>query len=134
MAFSAAKTSDVTPVASNEIIVYDHVHINQGNAYDANVGGFKATVRGIYHFATTMMSTSSYYMEIEMVYTTGNYTSPLVLCRARASQSYNAMGACIANVRLDLGDDVWVRHYGTRGTHIRGSYFPTFSGHLIYAE
>ncbi|KAK3108637.1 hypothetical protein FSP39_012258 [Pinctada imbricata] len=80
-----------------------------------------------------MMSYSSNNMEIEMVHATPN-GSPTVLCRARASQTYNAMGTCIVNVRLAVGDDVWVRHYSSRGSYIYGSLFPTFSGHLIYAE
>lgn len=117
----------MTPIASNEVVIFDNVVTQVGGGYDPFIGRFKAPVAGYYHFIVTIMSYLGHFIEIELV------RDGSLLCRARASQTYNAMGTCASNVLLGVGSDVWVRHRTSNGDYIRGQYFPSFSGHLIKA-
>nr|XP_022295242.1 complement C1q tumor necrosis factor-related protein 2-like [Crassostrea virginica] len=128
VAFSAYLSSDVTPVAVYEALVYDHVIYNSGDAYNAHVGRFRATVAGIYHFVATSQSYSSDYIEFELV------RDGIMLCRGRGSQSYQSTGTCAATVHLSANQDVWVRHYSTNGNYIRGSGYSVFTGFLVHAD
>ncbi|XP_060066567.1 complement C1q subcomponent subunit A-like [Ylistrum balloti] len=128
VAFAATIYSDMTPIASNEVIIFDNVITKVGGGYDPFIGRFMAPVAGYYHFVVTIMSYQTHYIEIELV------RDGTLLCRARASQTYNAMGTCASNVHLNIGSDVWVRHRSSSGDYIRGQYFPSFTGHLIKAD
>ncbi|XP_033750029.1 cerebellin-3-like [Pecten maximus] len=128
VAFAATILSDMTPIASNEVIIFDNVVTSVGGGYDPFIGRFQAPVAGYYHFVVSIMSYSSHYIEIELVH------DGTLLCRARASQTYNAMGACASNIHLNIGSDVWVRHRSSSGDYIRGQMFPSFTGHLIKAD
>ena len=128
VAFSAYLSSDVTPVALYEALVYDHVIYNSGDAYNAHVGRFRAPVAGIYHFVATSQSYSSEYIEFELV------KDATMLCRGRGSQTYQSTGTCAATVHLSANQDVWVRHYSTNGNYIRGSGYSVFTGFLVHAD
>ncbi|XP_069137181.1 complement C1q-like protein 2 [Argopecten irradians] len=128
VAFSATIQSDMTPIASNEVIIFDNVVTSVGGGYDPFIGRFQAPVAGYYHFVVSIMSYSSHFIEIELV------RDGTLLCRARASQTYNAMGACASNIHLNVGSDVWVRHRSSSGDYIRGQMFPSFTGHLIKSD
>ncbi|OWF52830.1 complement C1q tumor necrosis factor-related protein 4-like [Mizuhopecten yessoensis] len=128
VAFAATIISDMTPLAANEVIIFDNVYTKVGGGYDPFIGRFQAPVAGYYHFVVTIISYQSHFIEIELI------RDGSMLCRARASQTYNAMGACASNVHLNVGSDVWVRHRSSVGDYIRGSYFPSFTGHLIKAD
>lgn len=128
IAFSAYLSSDVTPVAIYEALVYDHVMYNSGDAYNAHVGRFRAPVAGIYHFVATSQSYSSDYIEFELVRDGG------MLCRGRGSQSYQSTGTCAATVHLSANQDVWVRHFSNHGNYIKGSGYSVFTGFLVHAD
>ncbi|XP_062567721.1 complement C1q tumor necrosis factor-related protein 2-like [Saccostrea cucullata] len=128
VAFSAYLSSDVHPVAYNEAIIYNAVKLNEGDAYNAHVGRFKAPIAGIYHFVASVQSYSSDYIDFELV-RDGSY-----LCRGRGSRTYESTGTCASTVHLNVGSDVWVRHYSTNGNFIKGSGYSSFTGHLVHAD
>ncbi|XP_060066502.1 complement C1q-like protein 4 [Ylistrum balloti] len=128
VAFAATIYRDMTPIASNEVIIFDNVITQVGGGYDPFIGRFQTPVAGYYHFVVTILSYQTHYIEIELV------RDGTLLCRARASQTYNGMGACSSNVYLRVGSDVWVRHKSSSGDYVHGQYFPSFTGHLIKAD
>lgn len=125
VAFSASLSGSITPIAQYEAFVYGSVTLNEGDAYNAHVGRFRAPVAGIYHFVATAQSRSSDNLEFELVRNGG------ALCRARGSQS---TGTCATTVHLSANSDVWVRHYSTNGNTVYGSAYAVFTGHLVHAD
>lgn len=125
VAFSAYLSGSITPVATYEAFVYDHVMLNEGGAYNAHVGRFRAPVAGIYHFVATAQSQSSDSLGFELRH------DGTTLCRARGAQS---TGTCAATVHLNTNSDVWVRHYSTQGSLVYGSLYAVFTGHLVHAD
>lgn len=124
VAFSASLSGSITPIAQYEAFVYGSVTLNEGDAYNAHVGRFRAPVAGIYHFVATAQSRSSDNLEFELV------RNGVALCRARGSYS---TGTCATTVHLSANNDVWVRHYSTSGNTVYGSAYAVFTGHLVHA-
>lgn len=125
VAFSAYLSGSITPVATYEAFVYDHVMLNEGGAYNAHVGRFRAPVAGIYHFVATAQSQSSDNLDFELV------RDRNLLCRGRGTQS---TGTCATTVHLSANNDVWVRHYINNGNTVYGSAYAVFTGHLVHAD
>lgn len=108
--------------------MYDHVTLNEGNAYNAHVGRFQAPVAGIYHFVATAQSQSSDSLKFELV------RDRALLCRGEGTQS---TGTCVSTVHLNANADVWVRHYSqysNNGNTVYGDGYAVFTGHLIHAD
>ena len=115
-------------MSPNQIIQFNQIKTNIGNAYDANFGLFKAPRAGLYEFVLIATAYSSNMVNLEMV------RNGVMLCRAHAASNNYETGVCVSMVHLDQGDDVWVRHYNGEGRYIYNNYHPTFAGHLIQAD
>lgn len=105
--------------------MYGSVTLNEGDAYNAHVGRFRAPVAGIYHFVATAQSQSSDNLEFELIKDGSS------LCRGRGAQS---TGTCATTVHLNAKNDVWVRHYSTYGNTVYGGAYAVFTGHLVHAD
>lgn len=105
--------------------MYGSVTLNEGDAYNAHVGRFRAPVAGIYHFVATAQSQSSDNLGFELIKDGSS------LCRGRGAQS---TGTCATTVHLNANNDVWVRHYSTYGNTVYGGAYAVFTGHLVHAD
>ncbi|XP_033749278.1 uncharacterized protein LOC117333966 [Pecten maximus] len=68
VAFHALMTDSIFPVGAKQIIQYDDVITNVGNAYDKYTGIFQAPIGGAYEFIATMWSREGYHMDYEMLH------------------------------------------------------------------
>ncbi|KAK3109152.1 hypothetical protein FSP39_024115, partial [Pinctada imbricata] len=126
--FQAQLTTSYSTMSPKQIIQFDNITTNIGNAYDENFGRFKAPFAGLYEFVLTATSYSGQMVNLEMV------KNGAMLCRAHAASSNYETGVCVSMVHLDVDDDVWVRHYNGQGSYLYSTYYPTFAGHLIKAD
>ncbi|KAL4226941.1 hypothetical protein ACF0H5_014918 [Mactra antiquata] len=131
VAFSASVINDTTPFGIKQRVIYDRVTTNVGGAYDARHGTFRAPVDGVYEFAVSVLQgDSSMWLGLEVV---KNYDQ--VIARVKTGDNgYWNTGSNVVNVRLQKGDDIWVRHMSKGDSnHLVGQkgLFTTFSGHLI---
>lgn len=131
VAFTASITKDNTNFGTSQRIIYDQVTTNVGGAYDPRHGTFRAPVDGVYEFAVSILQgQSTMWLGLELV------KNDQVIGRAKTGDNgYWNMGSNVVNVRLQAGDDVWVRHMTDSDTHHVVSdkgLFTSFSGHLIH--
>ncbi|XP_033750030.1 caprin-2-like [Pecten maximus] len=125
VAFHALMTDSIFPVGAKQIIQYDDVITNVGNAYDKYTGIFQAPIGGAYEFIATMWSREGYHMDYEMLHN-GND-----VCYGNAGPTNQTMGVCVSVLELLSGDRVWIRNRGTGSVYVNGQGYPAFSGHLI---
>jgi hypothetical protein len=132
VAFTAPITNSITNVAVNQVIVFDRVVTNIGNAYNNHGGIFTAPVSGAYEFAVTIMSEPGHVMHADIL-----KDGTDELCHMYASSAEYDTSTCVVMVHLIAGNDVWIRHnipWSESNEGIKGSHFSAFSGHLIQAD
>jgi hypothetical protein len=66
IAFYAVLTQDLS-LDQHQIVEYDKVITNVGNAYDSRHGHFSSPVKGVYMMSFTLMNVGGRPMDIEMV-------------------------------------------------------------------
>lgn len=125
MVFQARLSSTIYPLGSNQIITYDSIAINEGNAYDTLTGMFEAPVGGLYQFMATMWSNDGYNVDFQMIF---NGTE---VCAGRTTTTNQSMGICSAILQIPNGGRVFVRHNGNSGNYALGGNYAEFAGHLI---
>ena len=125
IAFYAVLTHDVS-LGQHQIVEYDKVITNVGNAYDSRHGHFISPVKGVYLMSFTVMNNNGAEMYIEMV-----RNGVRVAYGYGDTRGYN-MGTQVAIVILEKGDMSWMRHaYSTTQT-LHGDAFNTFAGTLLF--
>ncbi|XP_078313066.1 complement C1q-like protein 2 [Crassostrea virginica] len=123
--FQARLSSTIYPLGANQIIAYDSIVTNEGNAYDTLTGMFEATVTGLYQFMATMWSNDGYNVDFQMIYNGAE------VCAGRTTTTNQSMGICSAILQIPTGGRVFVRHKGTSGNYALGGNYAVFAGHLI---
>ncbi|CAC5397011.1 C1QL [Mytilus coruscus] len=129
VAFSAALHYNIQ-LGQDQIIEFDKVITNIGNAFDSCHSHFTASIKGIYLFSGSLFVGGSHYANVDMV------------------KNGNAIGYLFANsdhhistetvvVTLETGDMVWMKHRGDKigQASIYGhtiEQYNTFSGVLIH--
>ncbi|XP_060553418.1 heavy metal-binding protein HIP-like [Ruditapes philippinarum] len=128
IAFNAYQVLDTSP-ETNQIMIWQHIRLNEGNAYDNVVGKFKAPVSGLYHFAVHICNNSGQVI-----------TYAIVLDGTYIAQSYkydNAIvecGSISAITKVTTGQMVWVKCIsGSASTsQIWNPPMSSFTGALIH--
>ena len=125
IAFYAALTHDLS-VGQHQIVEYDKVITNVGNAYDCRHGHFSSPVKGVYLISFTLMNVGGGSMNIEMV-----RNGARVAYGYGVTRGYN-METQVAIVVLEKGDMVWLRHAPSSTEAPRGNEYNTFAETLLF--
>ena len=129
VAFSAAVSSHIKNLGTNQAIVFSTVTTNIGNHYNSNSGVFRVPVPGTYLFFVNILSEAGHSIETQIV-RNGNEISEIY---SGGSGNYNGPGSNLVILQLDLGDEIWVRvheHFSTNmAIHCCWS---SFSGYLLH--
>jgi hypothetical protein len=125
VAFYAVLTHDLS-LGQHQIVEYDKVITNVGNAYDSRHGHFISPVKGVYLMSFTLMNKNGGAMDIEMV-----RNGVRVAYGYGGSTGYN-MGTQVAIAMLEKDDMVWVRHAPSSTEDLLGQEYNTFAGTLLF--
>ncbi|BFZ12433.1 hypothetical protein BsWGS_15472 [Bradybaena similaris] len=111
-------------LGQNQVVTYDTVITNVGNAFDTRTGIFTARKRGIYvfHFSTL----ASLNTRINLLL----FKNDVNIVKLTADVPNYPMAANTAVVSLERGDRVYVKTYFPSSNFYSGSY-TTFSGYMI---
>jgi len=126
VAFTAVKVADQTDVGNNQNILFEKVVLNEGNAFHPHTGVFTAPVSGVYCFQAMVMvrpQSQPFVASIthdgeDIVYTQGQ-------------NGYDLSPASVV-IRVQAGEDVWVRNIVYIATNIVGHSYSSFSGFLLW--
>ena len=118
-------------LGQHQIVQFNQVITNIGNAYDAHSGIFTTPVAGSYAFFLSQMTPnqhSSLYLAIKK---NGATTLDRVYSEGSNSENFD-QGSGLVTTHLATGDRVWVQQ--VYGDAVRGSYWTIFSGFLVQAD
>ena len=126
VAFTAVKITDQTNVGNNQNILFEKVVLNEGNAFHPHTGVFTAPRSGIYCFHTSVTArpqthpfvASITHEGVDIVYTEGQ-------------NGYDHSTAVVV-IRVQAGEDGWVRNGGYVTENIVGHLYSSFSGFLLW--
>lgn len=135
VAFSASLltshgATNVGPFSGLQTLIYKHVFLNIGNAYDSNTGIFTAPVRGVYAFRVFSKAVGS----ADKSVTAGLFKNDQHIISTHAQQQdgfYSSSNG--VSLLLEKNDQVKVNLYPERWIFDNGEHHhSTFSGHLLF--
>nr|XP_055057556.1 uncharacterized protein LOC129441855 isoform X2 [Misgurnus anguillicaudatus] len=135
VAFSASLltshgATNVGPFSDLQTLIYKHVFLNIGNAYDSNTGIFTAPVRGVYAFRVFSKAVGS----ADKSVTAGLFKNDQHIISTHADQQngfYSSSNG--VSLLLEKNDQVKVNLYPGRWIFDNGEHHhSTFSGHLLF--
>ncbi|XP_031434519.1 multimerin-2-like isoform X2 [Clupea harengus] len=110
-------------------LVYKHIFINIGNAYNPNTGVFTAPVRGVYHFNV-------------FVFGNGHASRPSgvslhkngehIVLAYTVQNTVHVAASNGASLLLEVGDVVYVKLWPNAWVRDNYNHHTTFSGHLLF--
>ncbi|XP_056599098.1 cerebellin-1-like [Triplophysa dalaica] len=136
VAFSASLMSTHVPqhigpvVGEFHTLVYSHVYLNTGNAYDSNTGIFTAPTRGVYAFRVFSKAGG----HPEKALTAGLFKNDQHIFSTHANQPSGFISSSNGvSLLLEKGDEVKVNLYPGTWIFDNGEHHhSTFSGHLLF--
>lgn len=127
MAFTATVSDHhIEHAGDHQIIVFDNVITNIGNAYNGHLGSFIAPVHGIYVFSVTLVTSSNAGFHANIV------RNGELVTRLYASTGYQTASQTVV-LQLQKGDDVCIQHADVDRI-IYGYKFTLFSGFLLQED
>ncbi|XP_078577106.1 complement C1q tumor necrosis factor-related protein 4-like [Branchiostoma floridae x Branchiostoma japonicum] len=138
VAFSVARTEDVSETSSDTLVTYDIVITNVGGAFNKETGKFVAAIGGVYYFTFTGRTAWNANVHYK-AHLMKNEEMVVSLQEHNGDLGQHNSGSTSAILQLRHGDEVWVRLDGGGGSLAgrggpTGGRFLTFSGFLIQAE
>jgi len=126
VAFTAARLNDQTNVGINQNILFEKVVLNEGNAFHPLTGVFTAPVSGIYCFHASIMARPQTHPFHASITHEG-----VDIVRMDGENGYDhSTGAVV--VRVQAGQDVWVKNLDYVTENIVGYLYGSFSGFLLW--
>ncbi|BFZ12432.1 hypothetical protein BsWGS_15471 [Bradybaena similaris] len=119
-----AKIQNGYILEQDQVVKYDRVVTNVGNAFDKSTNVFTATKRGIYVFHINTLTNLNTRISLGLFHNDAN----IVTVTADVPNNYG-MGGNTAVLSLERRDRVYVKTY-TASNFYSGSY-TTFSGYMI---
>ena len=131
VAFYTYLSHNLQNLGNHHPIVFDHVHINEGNAYSSVDGELIAPVPGLYVFSWTIASADRTCMETELM---KNQEIIGHLISDACNHDDWAYSSGTAVTRLGVGDRVYVRTATTHTHNVFGTGLGTssFTGFLLH--
>lgn len=133
VAFKAATSKYINHIGGHQIIEYDKVLLNEGNAYSALHGHMIAPVKGVYLLSFSIFAVHPTKLALEIVH---NGVRIDVMYANSVGISNDDSQSRVFPVLLEQGDMIWLRTYpGYEGTNVYGSdghFYNSFSGVLLY--
>nr|XP_022302808.1 complement C1q tumor necrosis factor-related protein 2-like [Crassostrea virginica] len=126
--FQSSLSKTLQNLKNKETVIYDKVWLNEGKAYNEHTGKFTATVKGIYAFSWTTLSTSGKYFISEIVHN-GNVMA-YSYCDGRGIGGHPSSSNQVY-INMRKGDKVWIRTHGSNGLYAHGGHWCSFSGYKI---
>ncbi|XP_063408914.1 uncharacterized protein LOC134692395 [Mytilus trossulus] len=118
VAFRAYTSKSISSLGAHQIVEYDNVPLNEGNAYDARHGHFIAPLNGVYLISFSVIAEPSKQIALDIVLN-GNPIDDL-FADGHGINIYTSHTK-VFPVLLKKGDMVWVRtHPGYEGEHVYG--------------
>ncbi|XP_056334801.1 cerebellin 10 [Danio aesculapii] len=129
VAFSVSLSSTVGPHSSLHGLIYKHIFLNNGDAYDSNTGIFTAPVKGVYAFWLF----SKAYGSADKAVVAGLFRNGQHEISTYARQSSGFIGSSNGvSLLLEKGDKVNVNLYSGYWIFDNEHHHSTFSGHLLF--
>ena len=129
VAFLATLTSHVLHAGQNQIIAFDRVDTNVGNAYNPHLGAFTAPVSGIYVFSVSLLSYPGHTTQYQLK-KNNEFISSIYL---QTGTGENESTSQTVVLQLTKGDDVTLRNMdGDDSLH--GVNYSTFAGFLLWQD
>ncbi|TRY98926.1 hypothetical protein DNTS_016983 [Danionella cerebrum] len=130
VAFSVSLSSTIGPVKSLHTLIYKHIFLNQGDAYDANTGIFTAPMKGVYAFRLFSKTHGS----ADKAVVAGLFKNGKHEISTYARQSGGFIGSSNGvSLLLEKGDKVYVNLYSGYWIFDNEHHHSTFSGHLLFS-
>ncbi|XP_062569910.1 complement C1q subcomponent subunit A-like isoform X3 [Saccostrea cucullata] len=125
LAFTAILSND-KEFAHHQSVVFDKILLNHGNAYNGNLGHFRATSSGFYQFTVSYLNIGK--TSFFQLFKNGNQA----LASDYLDVGKNYSSSSTIAVQLDKGDVVFVKtESGLHPSNLRGSDNCIFSGFLV---
>lgn len=128
VAFFAGMSTHYGPVLQNRDLIMNGLVTNVGSAYNTKTGRFTAPVRAIYQFNVTIAAQMGHKAAVRLM------KNGIWVVTIRADSATNQALASASNVAilsLEGGDEISLQLI-SEASHVHGSMFTTFSGHLIF--
>ncbi|KAL4223764.1 Complement C1q-like protein 4 [Mactra antiquata] len=126
VSFFATLSDHIDNPGVHQVVAFENVITNIGNAYNEHAGDFRAPVSGIYVFSTTLMAgTSAQQFHFQIVRNGKAVSNIYIPNGGTASQE--------AVLHLSQGDDVAI-HNLDAGNRVYGHGYTSFSGFLLQQD
>ncbi|KAF4117544.1 hypothetical protein G5714_002097 [Onychostoma macrolepis] len=129
VAFSVSLSSSNGPHSSLHTLMYKHIFLNTGEAYDANTGIFTAPMKGVYAFRVF----SKAYGSQDKAVVAGLFRNGQHEISTYARQDGGFIGSSNGvSLLLEKGDQIYVNLYPGYWIFDNEHHHSTFSGHLLF--
>ncbi|XP_036375619.1 caprin-2 [Megalops cyprinoides] len=130
VAFSAARTVNFAPGTLDQTIVFDLLHSNLGETFDAHLGRFTCPADGTYVFIFHILKLA---VNVPLYVNLMRNEEVMVSAYANDGAPDHETASNHAVLQLYQGDQVWLRLH--RGAIYGSSWkYSTFSGYLLYQD
>ncbi|KAH3840012.1 hypothetical protein DPMN_113453 [Dreissena polymorpha] len=123
--FATLKNEYISHLGSNQIVVFDNVQYNLGNAYNSRHGFFQVPVDGTYVLHVTLTCRSNTEGSLYAYVYVNDAAMSELMVKVQSSQTLV--------FRLKSGDEVTVKNTNFRYS-IYGYFKSSFAGFLLYAH
>ncbi|XP_051726173.1 complement C1q-like protein 4 [Ctenopharyngodon idella] len=129
VAFSVSLSSSNGPHSTLQTLIYKHIFLNNGDAYDANTGIFTAPMKGVYVFRVF----SKAYGSSDKAVVAGLFRNDQHEISTYARQNGGFIGSSNGvSLLLEKGDKICVNLYPGYWIFDNEHHHSTFSGHLLF--
>ncbi|XP_033740579.1 complement C1q-like protein 4 [Pecten maximus] len=131
IAFSSKLGTGKDHLGIHQTLIFEGNIMNEGAAYSNTTGVFTCPKAGMYYFSVTVMVWPHDQFETELVHNGNN-----IMVNYAAGETFHNQATNSVVIRLDVGDQVWVRILKNSGVNtgnirIHGGGWTTFTGFRI---